>query len=238
MSHELRTPLNAILGFSDMMQGQALGPIGNVQYLSYASDIHESGRHLLGVVNDILDISRIETGDLKLNEEEIDIEGAIEACIRLLRVRAEYAKIKIVARIGNCLPYFYGDARLIKQTIINLLANAIKFSHEGGTVAIRADRDADGDLTVSIADDGIGMAKDDIPRALEPFGQVDSSLARRYEGTGLGLPLAKSFIELHGGDLDIDSEQGLGTTVTVRLPRSRLLPAREPPGQRQTSLAQ
>ncbi len=217
MSHELRTPLNAIIGFSDMMQSQMLGPIGQPQYLEYSGDILESGRHLLAVINDILDVSRIEAGTLTLEPDRVDMEQVIESSIRLIRQRADEHGLSLRVRADRPLPSLVGDSRRLKQVLLNLLSNAVKFTPEGGTVSLSARTEGDW-LEVAVADTGIGMAPEDIPKALTPFVQVDSRLARKYEGTGLGLPLAKSFVEMHGGTLSLTSEPGVGTTVTMKLP--------------------
>ncbi len=221
VSHELRTPLNAILGFSEIIERELLGPIGIPQYHDYARDIHDSGTHLLQLINDILDISKVEAGKLELNEEEVDVGVIIEKSIRLIAERTENANLTMTVQIDPHLPSLYADARLVKQGVINLLSNAVKFTPNGGHIIVRALQEQDGAIAVSVSDTGIGIAKQDIPRILAPFGQVDSSLSRKYEGTGLGLPLVKSFIDLHGGSLEIQSDVGVGTTVTMRFPADR-----------------
>ncbi len=221
MSHELRTPLNAILGFSEIMKNQLMGPLGTPEYRDYASDIHDSGAHLLEVINDILDISKIEAGKLELREEQVSIKEIISKSVRLMKERAENAGLDITIDIEPDLPLLFADPRLVKQNLINLLSNATKFTPEGGHITVRAMVDDDGAIAIAVSDTGIGIAAEDIDHVLVPFGQVDSSLSRKYEGTGLGLPLVKSFIELHGGTLTIESTIGLGTTVTIRFPAER-----------------
>jgi PAS domain S-box-containing protein len=218
MSHELRTPLNAIIGFSEVIDSEMFGRVSPVQYRDYARNILESGRHLLDVINDILDVSRVEAGKMTLHPEPVDFVAAAESALRLVSVRAEEGRLALRADLADGLPRLWGEPRRIKQILINLLGNAIKFTPEGGTVALHAAVDAAGDLVVRVTDTGIGMAAEDIPSVFKPFHQVDSRLARRYEGTGLGLPLTKAFVDLHGGSISIDSLPGRGTEVVVRFP--------------------
>ncbi len=227
MSHELRTPLNAIIGFSEVIQSEMFGAIQPVQYKDYAQNILESGRHLLDVINDILDVSRVEAGKMSLHPEEVDFRAAADSAFRLMSVRAEEGRLKLVSDLPDDLPHLWGEPRRIKQILINLLGNAVKFTPEGGSVTLSA-RVEDGDLVVRVRDTGIGMAPEDIPNALKPFHQVDSRLSRRYEGTGLGLPLTNAFVALHGGTLSIDSVPGEGTTVSLRFPPATQL--RDAPG--------
>jgi len=223
MSHELRTPLNAIIGFSEMMLAEMLGPLGVPDYKSYTANIHESGRHLLDVINDILDVSRIEAGQLTLEPEAVDLHHVLDSSLRLIQQRADAHQIHIHARIPDSLPMMMGETRRLKQVMLNILSNAVKFTPAGGSVTVSVRRAPDGAVVISVADTGIGMAAEDIPKAMTPFTQVDSSLARRYEGTGLGLPLAKAFVELHNGALSIASAPGKGTTVTMRFPADCLV---------------
>jgi len=227
MSHELRTPLNAIIGFSEVIHSELFGAIQPPQYKDYAHNILESGRHLLDVINDILDVSRVEAGKMSLHPEDVDFTAAAESALRLMSVRAEEGQLSLIADLDDDLPHLWGEPRRIKQILINLLGNAVKFTPEGGSVTLSA-RVEGGDLVVRVRDTGIGMAPEDIPNALKPFHQVDSRLARRYDGTGLGLPLTKAFVDLHGGTLSIDSTPGEGTTVILRFPPSSQL--REPVG--------
>jgi len=223
MSHELRTPLNAIIGFSEILKQEPLGPLGHPSYRDYVRDVYESGVHLLHIINDILDLSKIEVGKLTLSETPVDLREAIDSCMRIVRERADNGGIALVAELAPDLPTFNADERMVKQVLLNLLSNAIKFTPPGGSVRIiaRVD-DADG-LIVQVVDTGIGIAAADIERALQPFEQIDSSLHRKYQGTGLGLPLARSMSELHGGRFAIESTVGQGTTVTVHFPPERSL---------------
>jgi two-component system cell cycle sensor histidine kinase PleC len=216
----LRTPLNAIIGFSDMMKTEALGPLA-AKYREYAADINNAGRHLLRIVSDILDVSAIEANKLELHEERLDLAELLKGAARLIRHRAEAGGIELREDIPEGLPGLYADERRVKQIALNLLSNAIKFNTPGGSVALTAGRAADGSLFFRVADTGIGMDEAEIAVAMTKFGQVDSSLARKHEGTGLGLPLAHSLTELHGGRFSIASVKGKGTTVTVAFPRER-----------------
>ena len=223
MSHELRTPLNAIIGFSEIMQSEMFGSLGNVKYKDYAADINQSGRHLHAVINDILDLAKIEAGKLDLHEETVDLTATIEGSMKVVKGRADHRHIAMSIQIAENLPHLYADERKVKQILINLLSNAIKFTPDGGRVTLSAGRDRYQGLQIAVADDGIGMASEDIPKVFKAFGQVDSALGRGFEGTGLGLPLTKSLIELHGGSLSLESAPGVGTTVTVRFPPARVI---------------
>jgi signal transduction histidine kinase len=214
--------LNAISGFSEIIGQELFGDLGDPHYKEYAQDIHASGQHLLAIINDILDLSRIEEGQDTLEESENDISDVIHACMPLVRERAAAARVRIELDVADGLPTILLDLRRIKQVLINLLSNAIKFTEPGGTITISAAIDESGGMTIAVRDTGIGMRQDEIPKALEPFGQIDSSLARRYEGTGLGLSLAKQLTETHGGQLQIESQIDVGTTVNVSLPAERL----------------
>jgi signal transduction histidine kinase len=221
VSHELRTPLNAIIGFSEIMSKGMLGPIENAKYLEYATDISNSGHHLLALINDILDLAKIEAGKLDLREELIDFRGVVTACFAIMKERAAVAEVQMLADLPELLPSLLVDELKLKQIVINMLSNAVKFTPRGGTIRVAAEIEG-GDLVIRIADTGIGIAPEDIQKALDPFSQIDSSLTRRYEGTGLGLPLAKRLIELHGGSLGIESAIGIGTCITLTFPHSRL----------------
>jgi signal transduction histidine kinase len=221
MSHELRSPLNAVIGFAEIMKDELFGKLGSTQYRDYAQDIWSSGRHLLDVINDILDLSKIEAGKADLTESHFALADTISACLRLVVGRAQQADVSLRSTVASNDVAVYGDERKIKQVLINLLTNAIKFTRPGGRVRVSVEDAPDG-LDIRISDTGIGIAASDIPIALAAFGQVDSSLARKHEGTGLGLPLSKALVEMHGGTLRIDSEVGIGTTVTVRLPAERI----------------
>ncbi|HET6157897.1 MAG TPA: ATP-binding protein [Dongiaceae bacterium] len=218
MSHELRTPLNAIIGFAEVIEREFFGPVGVAQYANYAADIHRSGQHLLSLINDILDLSKVEAGRFEIVEQDFALVEAMDEAKRLLDIRAQKAGLAISSEIAADIARIYADRKLISQALLNLLSNAVKFTPAGGQIQIAAKREGGGDLLISVSDTGIGMAPEEIPRALEPFGQIDGTLARRYDGTGLGLTITKAFIEMHGGTLSLDSEKGLGTTATIRLP--------------------
>ncbi|HEY4344575.1 MAG TPA: PAS domain-containing sensor histidine kinase [Parvibaculum sp.] len=222
MSHELRTPLNAIIGFSEALERELFGPVGNPRYREYAEDIHDSGVHLLNLINDILDLSKIEAGHFKLHEDDTDLDAVVASACRIVRHRAQQAAISIETALPTPALSLIADDRALKQVLINLISNAVKFSNDRGTVRIEATVRAEG-LRIAVIDHGIGIAEEDIPKALAPFTQVDGTLSRAHEGTGLGLPLAKHLTELHGGELTIVSAPGEGTTVYVDLPASRLV---------------
>jgi two-component system, cell cycle sensor histidine kinase PleC len=225
MSHELRTPLNAIIGFSDILIGQIFGPLNDTRYADYARDIRDSGLHLLTLINDVLDIAKVEFGKVELLEEAVDIVAVIESCLRLVHERAQTAGIQLTQALPAGLPHLLGDGRRLKQILLNLLSNSVKFTPSGGRVTVTASPDVDG-FRLSVEDTGIGIAAEDIETALRPFGQIDSRLARKYQGTGLGLPLAQSMAELHGGRLELRSVPGEGTTATLWLPPDRVLDPR------------
>jgi signal transduction histidine kinase len=224
MSHELRTPLNAIIGFADILKSELFGPLGHERYRGYAADIHDSSQLLLRLVNDILDVAKIESGKAELFEEQVEIAGVIKSCLRLVRDRVQARGLYLTRIIPPNLPLVQGDERRLKQIVINLLSNAVKFTPTGGHITVRAGVE-DGGFIIAVEDTGIGIAAEDIDKALNRFGQIDSRLQRRYEGTGLGLPLTKSITELHGGRLRLDSTPGVGTKVTVWLPPERILGA-------------
>ena len=226
MSHELRTPLNAILGFSEIMKSETFGPLGNERYLEYSDDIYKSGQHLLSLINDVLDFTRADAGKLQLHDEEVDIEDVIYSAIRMLKQQADTHALKLHIDIAADMPALLADHRRIRQVLLNLLSNAVKFTPDGGDIHISAAVE-NGTAKIRVRDTGIGIAKEDIPVALERFGQIDSDIARKYEGTGLGLPLSKCLMEGHGGTLEIESEPGHGTTVTLTFPPERLRPPSE-----------
>jgi Amt family ammonium transporter len=223
MSHELRTPLNAIIGFSDIISGEMYGPLGNPKYGEYVQDINDSGIHLLEVINDILDLSKIETGKSELHEKNTDVSRVVGSCLTLVKERAQEEGVAIEFDVATDLQALFVDERKLKQILINLLSNAIKFTPSGGSVTINAWAREDDGFVLTVADTGIGIDLADIPSALSPFQQIDGELNRKYEGTGLGLPLAKSLAELHGGSLDLQSMVDVGTTVTVRFPAERIV---------------
>ncbi|MBF0561706.1 MAG: PAS-domain containing protein [Alphaproteobacteria bacterium] len=223
VSHELRTPLNAIIGFSEAMLGELFGPIDNDHYAEYAQDIYDSGSHLHNLINDILDMSRAEAGRIDLEERPIDLARGINAAIRLVRKRADNAQITILAVVPPGLPRVFADERRLGQAFNNLLSNAVKFTEDGGSITVTATVDESEGITITVADTGIGMRREDLAQAMAPFSQIDSGLDRRFEGTGLGLPLTKALVELHGGRLVLDSTFGVGTTVTLWLPKERIV---------------
>jgi PAS domain S-box-containing protein len=222
MSHELRTPLNAILGFSELIAQQALGPTGHPKYRDYAQDIHHSGQHLLAIINDILDMSKIEAGQLTLHEDIIDIAATAETCRRFVQQRADDAGVKLNTDVAPGLPALHGDELRIKQIVLNLLSNAVKFTPRDGHVTLGAEMNEVGGITISVTDTGIGMSDEEITIALKAFHQVDNSLQRSHEGTGLGLPLSKNLVELHGGRLIVESATGRGTKVSAMFPVQRV----------------
>jgi len=227
MSHELRTPLNAIIGFSEIMEGQAFGPIGDEKYVNYAHDIRGSGQHLLHIINDILDLSKAEAGMLTIKEEEINIKKLMHACIRLQEEMAQKSGITLEIQMDEQMPSLFADRGRMKQILLNLLNNALKFSPEGSTVTMRASlvdgEDSRPQLCLEVEDQGIGMSRKEIEVAMRFFGQVDAGLDRKHEGTGLGLPLSKKLVEMQQGFLHISSRKDQGTTVMVMMPYERLI---------------
>ena len=222
MSHELRTPLNAIIGFSEMLCEQVFGPVGDRHYLDYAKDIHASGEHLRDLVNDILDVSKIEAGKLEISEEAIDLTRIAESCMRIVAGRADARGIRMRLEAPPAgKARLTGDQRMVKQSLLNLLSNAVKFTPEGGSVTVTISPEGNGGLAASVRDTGVGIAAEHLPRLGEPFYQVDGTLSRTHEGTGLGLYLVTRFITLHDGSVDIDSTPGAGTEVTLHFPAAR-----------------
>jgi two-component system, cell cycle sensor histidine kinase PleC len=219
MSHELRTPLNAIIGFSEIMESGMFGPLGTDRYREYCSDIHQSGQYLLDVINDILDMSKIEAGRIRLDPEQVELESFLNDAMRVVSGRADDKRITLSARIGRGIR-LTADHRLLKQIILNLLSNAVKFTPEGGRITIRA-RAAVGWVSIAIADTGIGIPEDALARLGRPFEQVESQLTKSHQGSGLGLAIAKSLTELHHGSMRIRSTLGRGTMVMLRLPIDR-----------------
>ena len=222
MSHELRTPLNAIIGFSEIMKDELSGPMNNPYYTEYVRDIFASANHLLEVINDILDVSKVEAGKIELQESSFDIDSAIQSAIRLVIERAREADVTVDYTPRPELPRLYADARRVKQMLLNLLSNAVKFTPARGRVSVDT-RLADNGLSISVTDTGIGIAEEKIAMVFTPFAQVDGSLKRKYEGTGLGLSLTKGLVELHGGTIAMESAPGRGTTVTLWFPSERVI---------------
>lgn len=242
MSHELRTPLNAIIGFSEMMIKETFGPLGHAKYKEYLGDVHSSARHLLEIINEVLDMSKIEAGRIELDEGEVDLKNLIEAVMRMMASRAFGSGLLTKLDIQEDLPNLYADQRLIRQALINIVANAVKFSRPGGEIQISAYVLDDGRIQIRIADQGVGIPKAKIKQAMEPFGQVsDQPESNSHQGTGLGLPLAKAMIELHDGTLTLDSDVGKGATVFIIIPAHRVIPrikrARRVLGDDDTTLA-
>ncbi|WP_119302553.1 sensor histidine kinase [Dongia deserti] len=227
VSHELRTPLNAIIGFSEIMKMQMFGPMGHKQYATYADDIHASGNHLLSIINDILDLSKIEAGRYQLHIEAVDLDETFEDCARLVRERAENAGLKLTRAIDPATPQLVADKRAVKQILINLLSNAIKFTPQGGAVTMTAKPAGAGWVALSVTDTGIGIPPEQLDNALSAFGQVDNPFTRSQEGTGLGLPIVKSLVELHGGQFQIESAVGKGTKITMTMPAQKLEASRQ-----------
>jgi PAS domain S-box-containing protein len=220
MSHELRTPLNAIIGFSQLMADEVLGPLGNSKYAGYARDICNSAEHLLGIINDILDVSKLEAGKLEIEEEIVDLAQIVRNLLHFVADRAGALEVAIDTEIARDLPRLRADQRKLKQVLLNLVTNALKFSHPGGRVLLQA-RAERGAVVIDVVDRGIGMDEAEVATAVTRFGQVASTWNRKHAGTGLGLPLAIGLVELHGGTLEIKSRKGEGTTVTVSFPAER-----------------
>jgi len=222
MSHELRTPLNAIIGFSGTMKAEIFGPIENAKYKEYLDDIHFSGEHLLALINDILDVSAIEAGALNLYEDTVSLYDVVDASIRIVGPRAEKGLVTITSAIDQESPSLFVDERRIKQVLLNLLTNAVKFTPEQGEVFVTSQENKDGSLSITVSDTGIGMDEDEIVMAMSTFGQVDSGLNRKNDGTGLGLPLTAGLMKMHGGTLKVHSKKGHGSQVIVNFPPTRI----------------
>lgn len=222
MSHELRTPLNAIIGFSEIIKNEVFGPVGQKEYNEYAADIYNSGRRLLKVINEILDVSKITAGDRQLNETLVNINDAVRSCCALILPKMEASSLTLENDLSDDIPAIIGEELAIKQMVMNLMSNAVKFTQSGGHIIITSDLDKDEHFRLSITDTGIGMDTEEVQKAISPFGQLDSSLGRENSGTGLGLTLVDSLIKLHGGELEITSQKGIGTTATLVFPAKRV----------------
>jgi signal transduction histidine kinase len=223
MSHELRTPLNAVIGFSEMMLREVMGEFRNEQYRAYTTDIHRSGTHLLQIINDILDLSKAEAGKLTLDEDLFDPRDVVKAVCQLTSVRMRDHGLSETIDLATDLPLLRGDERKTMQMLLNLVTNAIKFSNKGGRIEISGRAVPGGGIELTVADNGIGIEPKNVPRMLEAFEQVESSLNRQHQGTGLGLPLVKAMIESHGGELRIESALGVGTKATLVFPAERIV---------------
>jgi signal transduction histidine kinase len=222
MSHELRTPLNAILGFSEMIRERVRGPLPD-DYVEYAGDIHTSGRHLLELINDILDLSKLEAGKFEIHDEQLDLKDLLSECLQLVRGEAEKASLTLAEQYAAHTPVIRGDGRHMKQIALNLLSNAIKFTPRGGRVRVSLHAPRTGLVEFAVEDTGIGMTRAEIEVALMPFGQIDSKIARRHKGTGLGLSITRSLVEMQGGTISLNSEPGIGTTVSVAIPVTKAI---------------
>ena len=221
ISHELRTPLNSIIGFSEILTEEVYGPLGNKTYVDYSTEILDSGKHLLSLINDILDMSKIEAGSFEIHEEVFDLSELLMGCIRALALRADKTDITMAQHNVADLPYFYADRRSIKQIMLNLLSNAVKFTPEGGKITVITKKTGD-IFTIAVQDTGIGIKPEDLPRMMQPFQQASNAHSRSHEGTGLGLSITKSLMELHGGKIEIASVYGEGTTILLQFKADRL----------------
>ncbi|WP_169570100.1 ATP-binding protein [Sneathiella limimaris] len=226
MSHELRTPLNAIIGFSEILRTEAFGKLGHDNYRDYASDIHSAGAHLLQVINDILDVAKIEAGQIQLYEREFDLRNVIASSMRMLSVRAMSGEVKLKDVVEEGLPNLYGDETRVKQVLVNLVSNSVKFTSSGGVVTVKAFVNSNEELVLQVIDTGIGIAEKDLKHVLSRFGQAQASYARNNEGTGLGLTLVQLIVDIHGGTFDLQSVEGVGTTCTVVFPKNRVVQLR------------
>ncbi len=223
MSHELRTPLNAVIGFSEVMRSEMFGPLGHENYEEYANDINDSGVHLLNLVNEILDLSKVVAGKAEVQDEVVDLGDLLGLCAKLVAESVRAAEITLDLPDISTLPQLRADETKLKQILLNLLSNAIKFTPPGGRVTVEAASKSDGGVRISVTDTGIGIARARISQVMQPFKQVEGAMTRKHGGTGLGLPLAKALVELHDGKFNLDSEEGVGTTVTISLPASCVL---------------
>jgi signal transduction histidine kinase len=224
MSHELRTPLNAILGFSEIMKDEHLGPVSNARYLGYAADIHASGRHLLGIINDVLDLAKIESGKMTLEDaEEFAVAPALSTALVMLASLGQRHGVALEEKWDNAEQRLVGVPRMVRQIVLNLVGNAIKFTPAGGRVTLTGAPAPDGGYQLCVRDTGVGMSQTEIAVALIPFGQNHNKMEGRREGTGLGLPLAKAMMELHGGTLAVESQPNQGTAVILTFPAERVV---------------
>jgi PAS domain S-box-containing protein len=223
MSHELRTPLNAIIGFAELIRTETMGPVGNPTYREYAKDIHDSGHHLLSLINDVLDLSKIEADHMELDEETVELNDVVAACVRMARTQADKGGVMLEAHVDPKGMLVRGEHRRLLQVLLNLVSNAIKYTRPGGSVTILTRVPPEGGVELVVRDTGCGIQASDLPLVMLPFGQIDNAYNRQNQGTGLGLPLARRLVEMHGGTLTLDSGVGVGTTATVALPASRVI---------------
>jgi two-component system cell cycle sensor histidine kinase PleC len=223
MSHELRTPLNAILGFSEVMSNEVLGPMSNGTYRDYANDIHESGQHLLDLINEILDLSRIEAGRYQLNEEPANLLQIVEECCHLMELKARHKDIRIVQQFESVLPRLFADERAVRQITLNLLSNAVKFTSTGGEILVRVGWTAGGGQYISIKDNGPGIPAEEIPVVLSAFGQGSIAIKSAEQGTGLGLPIVQGLLAMHGGEFELHSKMREGTEAIAIFPAARVM---------------
>lgn len=222
MSHELRTPLNSIIGFSEIIKNEVFGALGRPEYMDYARDIHESGKRLLTVINEILDVSRIEVGERKLNEGVVDVPKTIKACLDLLDTKITSGSLTVENGLSSGVPRLIGETHAVKQMFMNLLSNAVKFTPPKGRISLSQEIDTQGQLRISITDTGVGLSEDEVAKVMAPFAQLNAELSRENSGTGLGLTLVTSLMELHGGSLEMVSQKGIGTTATLVFPAKRV----------------
>lgn len=230
MSHELRTPLNAIIGFSEILKDEIMGPLGNDEYKEYATDIYTSGNSLLRIISEILEVSKIEAGNRELNEGPVKISRAVEACLVILQSKIDDLGLNVTLDLPETLPELIGEELVIKQILLNLVSNAVKFTPENGQITVKSFIDSqNGEMVVQVIDTGIGMSPENVKKAIQPFWQENSSLARDISGTGLGLTLVQSLTGLHGARLELTSEKGKGTTASVTFPKERIIPKTQSP---------
>lgn len=222
LSHELRTPLNHIMGFAQVMAEESYGPHNDPRYRDYANNIHESGNHLLAILNDILDVSRLETGVWQLVERQVDLNRVVDSVLRIVKERTDRAGLTLEKQLDEHLPDVMADERMVRQMLLNLLSNASKFTEEGGRITVESRRLEDGEVALTVRDTGVGIDQQDFETVLTPFGQVENAMSRKNVGTGLGLSLVKSMIELHGGEVAIESALGEGASITLVFPATRV----------------
>jgi two-component system cell cycle sensor histidine kinase PleC len=230
MSHELRTPLNAILGFSEIISQECLGPVGSPRYREYAGDIHSSGTHLLSLINDLLDVAKIESGRMEISPNLLRARHCLESALKFVSVRARERKQILTIDVDSTAELLYADERALRQIVINLVSNAVKFTPEGGQIEVRARSNPDGEFVLSVSDNGAGIAKEKIQTVFEPFSQINNQFDRSSGGTGLGLALVRGLVELHGGRAWLESVEGEGTSAYVVFPNAPEIPLKRAVG--------